>query len=166
MSIAYPMRARRLKRGQMRYRCLVLSVVLAATPSAGAPASQRVESDQDVLIKLERGWNEAFYRKDVSFIEKLLADEFTATYDDGRVGDKGTELALVAAFDQQVESATPGEFVVRVYRDTAVVWFTLRLVGIKQGQRSEMALRYTDVWIVRDGRWQCVSSQSTRVVPR
>jgi hypothetical protein len=55
---------------------------------------------------------------------------------------------------------------VRVYRDTAVVWFTLRLVGIKQGQRSEMALRYTDVWIVRDGRWQCVSSQSTRVVPR
>jgi len=149
-------------------RCLLalLSCVLVASAVTRASALQRVESDQDVLIKLERGWNEAFYRKDVAFIERLLAEEFTATYDDGRMGDKATELALVAAFDQHVESATPDEFAVRVYRDTAVVWFTLRLVGIKEGQRSEMALRYTDVWIVRDGRWQCVSSQSTRVATK
>jgi ketosteroid isomerase-like protein len=138
-------------------------IVFAAVVPA---AAQRVQSDQDVLVALERGWNEAFYRKDVAFIEELLADEFVATYDDGRVGDKATELALVTAFDQAVQSATPEEFAVRVYRDTAVVWFTLRLVGLKDGQRSEMALRYTDVWIIRDGRWQCVSSQSTRVVQR
>ena len=129
-------------------------------------SAQRVQSDQDVLIALERGWNEAFYKKDVAFIEKLLAEEFVATYDDGRIGDKATELALVTAFDQAVQSATPEEFAVRVYRDTAVVWFTLRLVGLKDGQRSEMSLRYTDVWIIRDGRWQCVSSQSTRVAQR
>ena len=150
----------------MRFLPVLLSCVLVASPAALASAVQRVESDQDVLIKLERGWNEAFYRKDVAFIERLLAEEFTATYDDGRIGDKATELGLVAAFDQNVQSATPDEFAVRVYRDTAVVWFTLRLVGIKDGQRSEMALRYTDVWIVRDGRWQCVSSQSTRVAPQ
>ena len=149
----------------MRFLPVVLSCVLVASPPAFASAVQRVESDQDVLIKLERGWNEAFYRKDVAFIEKLLAEEFTATYDDGRIGDKATELGLVAAFDQNVQSATPDEFAVRIYRDTAVVWFTLRLVGIKDGKRSEMALRYTDVWIIRDGRWQCVSSQSTRVAP-
>jgi Domain of unknown function (DUF4440) len=150
----------------MRFLYVLLSGVLVASAVTRASALQRVESDQDVLIKLERGWNEAFYRKDVAFIERLLAEEFTATYDDGRIGDKATELALVAAFDQKVESATPDEFAVRVYRDTAVVWFTLRLVGIKEGQRSEMALRYTDVWVVRDGRWQCVSSQSTRVAPK
>lgn len=150
----------------MRVLHVLLSLALVTSPAAARAAAQRVDSDQDVLIKLERGWNEAFYRKDVAFIEKLLAEEFTATYDDGRIGDKATELALVTAFDQAVESATPEEFAVRVYRDTAVVFFTLRLVGIKEGQRSEMALRYTDVWIVRDGRWQCVSSQSTRVVQR
>jgi ketosteroid isomerase-like protein len=138
--------------------CCVI-VFVGAVPASG----QRVQSDQDVLVALERGWNDAFYRKDVAFIENLLADEFVATYDDGRIGDKATELALVTAFDQQVQSATPEDFAVRVYRDTAVVWFTLRLVGLKDGQRSEMALRYTDVWIIRDGRWQCVSSQSTRV---
>jgi ketosteroid isomerase-like protein len=155
-----------MKGEPMRFLPVLLSCVLVASAVTRASALQRVESDQDVLIKLERGWNEAFYRKDVAFIEKLLAEEFTATYDDGRIGDKATELGLVAAFDQNVQSATPDEFAVRIYRDTAVVWFTLRLVGIKDGQRSEMALRYTDVWIIRDGRWQCVSSQSTRVAPQ
>jgi ketosteroid isomerase-like protein len=143
-----------------------LCCVLALSAVIPVPASQRVQSDQDVLIALEQRWNEAFYRKDIAFIETLLADEFVATYDDGRRGDRATELALAAAFDQQVESAVPEDFTVKVYRDTAVVWFTLRLVGIREGQRSEMALRYTDVWVIRDGRWQCVSTHSTRMSQR
>ena len=143
----------------------MLSCLLAFAVATATVGAQRVQSDQDVLVGLERGWNEAFYRKDVAYIERLLAEEFTATYDDGRIGDKATELALVTAFDQQVESAVQEYFAVRVYRDTAVVWFTLRVVGIKQGQRAELTLRYTDVWVIRDGRWQCVSTQSTRVTP-
>jgi hypothetical protein len=134
-----------------------------------APASAQrgpVRSEQETLIELERGWNDAFYKRDVAFIERLLADEFTATYDDGTRGDKKKELELAASFNQAVESATQDDFVVRVYRDAAVVWFTLNLVGIKQGQRSPLTLRYTDVWVFRDGRWQCVSTQSTRVLQR
>jgi ketosteroid isomerase-like protein len=147
---------------------IIIGYLLAAAWAVAASASQTppVESDQQVLIKLERGWNEAFYRKDVAFIESILADELVATYDDGSRGDKAKELALVAEFNQQVESATQDEFTVRVYRDTAVVWFTLRLVGTKQGQRAELTLRYTDVWVMRDGRWLCVSTQSTRVEPK
>jgi ketosteroid isomerase-like protein len=143
----------------------IMCCALVAVSAAVASASQRapVESDQQTLIRLEQGWNEAFYRKDVGSIEKILADEFIATYDDGSRGDKTKELALAAEFNQQVESAVQDEFIVKVYRDTAVVWFTLRLAGIKDGQRSEMALRYTDVWVNRDGRWLCVSTQSTKV---
>ena len=148
----------------MTYREFVCCLLMIGAAMTVAAAQQRsVASDQDVLIDLEQRWNAAFYRRDVKFIETLLADEFVATYDDGTRGDKAKELALAAEFNQQVESAVPEDFAVKVYRDTAVVWFTLKLVGIRQGQRSEMALRYTDVWVVRDGRWQCVSTQSTRV---
>ncbi len=145
----------------------VLCCVVAAAWAIPASASQQppVRSDQEILIELEQGWNEAFYRKDVAFIENLLADEFMATYDDGSRGDKAKELALTAEFNQQVESAILGEFTVRVYRDTAVVWFTLHLVGIRQGQRAEVTFRYTDVWVLRDGRWRCVSTHSTKVDP-
>lgn len=145
-----------------------LCCVLVAGCAVTASASQRpaVKSDQQVLIELEQGWNEAFYRKDVAFIERILADEFIATYDDGSRGDKARELALVAEFNQQVESAVQDDFTVKVYQNTAVVWFTLRLIGIRQGQRAEVTLRYTDVWVMRDGRWQSVSTHSTRVGPR
>ena len=144
--------------------CCALVAAFAVTGSAAQ--GRRVESDQEVLIKLERSWNEAVYLKNAVLIESMLADEFMATYDDGSRGDKARELALVAEFNQQVESATPDEFTVRVYGDTAVVWFTLRLVGTKQGRRSQLSLRYTDVWVMRDGRWLCVSTQSTRVNPK
>ena len=152
----------------MRWPRHVLCCVLATAWAVTASAAQRppVESDQQILIELERGWNEAFYRKDVAFIENILAEEFMATYDDGSRGDKARELALTAEFNQQVVSAIQDEFTVRVYRETAVVWFTLRLVGIRQGERAEVTFRYTDVWVLRDGRWQCVSTQSTRVGPK
>lgn len=142
--------------------CCAWLIALTASVLAQTPA---VESDQEVLIKLEGRWNAAFYRKDVAFIRRLLADEFVATYDDGSQGDKAKELALAAEFNQAVESAVQEDFTVKVYRDTAVVHFTLRVVGLRQGERAEVRLRYTDVWIMRDGRWQCVSSQSTRVGP-
>lgn len=144
--------------------CSVLAATWVVTTSAsqGTP----VESDQQILIKLERSWNEAFYQKDIAFIQTILADEFIATYEDGSRGDKARELALAAEFNQQVESAVQDDFTVKVYRDAAVVWFTLRIVGIRQGQRAELTLRYTDVWVMRDGRWQCVSTQSTRVTPK
>ena len=151
----------------MRWPRHVLCCVLATAWAVTASAAQRppVESDQQILIELERGWNEAFYRKDVAFIENILAEEFMATYDDGSRGDKARELALTAEFNLQVVSAIQDEFTVRVYRETAVVWFTLRLVGIRQGERAEVTFRYTDVWVLRDGRWLCVSTQSTKVNP-
>jgi hypothetical protein len=68
----------------------VLGCVLAAACAVPAFASQSppVESDQEILVRLERGWNEAFYNKDVAFIGNILADDFVATYDDGNRGDK------------------------------------------------------------------------------
>ena len=144
--------------------CCVLVALWGATASTSQ--TQPAESDQQILIGLERGWNDAVYTKDVAFIESILADDFTATYDDGDVGDKQKELRLVAEFNQQVESAIQDTFSVRIYHDTAVVRLTLHLVGIKQGQLSELTLQYSDVWVMRDGRWRCVSSHSTRVTQR
>ena len=146
-------------------RCALVVWMTIAGVSAVAQ-TPRAGSDQDVLIGLERGWNDAVYEKNLAFIETILADDYTATYEDGDLGDRAKELRLVAEFNQQVESAIQDDFTVRVYHDTAVVRFTLHLVGIKQGQRTALDLRYSDVWVMRDGRWRCVSSQSTRVTPK
>lgn len=141
----------------------LLSVMAVTTFASQSPP---VKSDQEILIELEQRWNEAFYRKDVDFIRSILADEFIATYDDGTRGDRAKELALALEFNQQVQSSIQDDFIVKIYGNTAVVWFTLRLTGIRQGQPAEVQFRYTDVFVRRDGDWQCVSTQSTRVAPR
>ena len=142
-----------------------LFCLLAVVPavSVSGAQSQRVRSDQEILIQLERDWDAAFHRRDVGFIENVLADEFMATYGDGTRVDKAKELALVAQFNQQVDSSTLDEFTVKVYGDTAVVWFTQHLRGPSQGQTLAVTYRYVDVFVMRAGRWQCVASQSTKV---
>jgi ketosteroid isomerase-like protein len=146
----------------MRPTLLFLALLLPAI-SVSAAQSKPVQSDQQILVKLERDWDAAFHRKDVEFIDRVLADEFVSTYGDGSRGDRAKELKLAAEFNQQIDSSTLDEFVVKVYGDTAVVWFTQRIVGPSKGQRLELTYRYIDVFVMREGRWQCVASQSTKV---
>ena len=143
----------------MVWRSLAIAILLAAPARA-----QDVQSDQDILMQLERDWDAAFRRHDAAFIERLLAEEFIVTYDDGSRGDRARELMLATSIDQQVESSRLDEFTVREYGNTAVVWFTLHLTGPVNGQRVEHSYRFTDVFVLRDGRWQCISSQSSRVL--
>jgi ketosteroid isomerase-like protein len=119
-----------------------------------------------MLIRLEQDWDDAFHRRDVGFIENILADDFVATHADGTRADRTEELALVAAFSEQVDSSMLDEFAVTVYGDTAVVRFTQHLRGPSQGQTRAVTYRYMDIFVIRAGRWQCVASQSTRVDQR
>jgi hypothetical protein len=149
-------------------RAWVLTAVATAIAfPAGAGASQMaVKSDQEILIQLERDWVAALQRNDAAFVDGILAPEFVATYGDGSRGDRARELQLVREFNQQVDKWTVDEFMVKVFRDTAVVWFTQRLVGPIQGKPTEIVTRYMDVFVNRDGKWLCVASQSTRVTQK
>ena len=152
----------------LRQRCIrsaAVSVILALCSSGvGRAQSAPVRSDQDILIQLEHDWDAAFHRHDAAFIDKVLADEFIVTYDNGVRADRTVELELAKSLDENIESSTLDEFIVKEFGNTAVVWFTLHLVGPINGQRVQNDYRFTDVFVLRDGRWQCVSSQSTHIV--
>lgn len=145
--------------------CKPLACILAAAFTVTSATAQDFPplSDQQILIQIERDWDAAFLRKDATVIEKFLADEFLATYPDGSRGDKTRELSLAAEFNQQIDSSSLDEFTIKVYGDTAVVWFTRHLAGPSQGRRLELTYRYVDVFVWRADRWQCVASQSTKV---
>ena len=139
--------------------CLILGSVVAAQ----TVRAQDVKSDQEVLIDLEREWDAAFHSQNAAFIERVLADEFIATYGDGARGDKVKELSLATDNRQQVDSSRLDEFIVKTFGNTAIVWFTQILVGPVNGKPTEVRYRYVDVWVNRGGRWLAVASQSTRL---
>jgi ketosteroid isomerase-like protein len=138
-------------------------IAIAVVGSASAAFAQDVKSDQQTLIELELAWDAAFQRQDAKFIATLLADEFIATYGDGTRGDKAKELSLATEMNQQVDSRRLDDFIVKIFGNTAVVWFTQYLVGPINGKPTEVRYRYIDVWVMRDGKWLAVASQSTRL---
>ncbi len=147
----------------MKSRATLAVIALLLAAPAVAQTSRRAQSDQDVLMKLERDWDVAFHHKDVAFIEKVLAEEFVAIYAEGQLADRAKELQAARDFNQQVDSSVLDEFNVKVYGDTAVVLFRQKMTGPSKGQTLTLTFRYMDVFVYRDGRWQCVASQSTRV---
>jgi len=145
-----------------------LGVYVAALLCAAATVSAQrpVRSAQQILEELERDWVEALQRNDVDFVNNVLAPEFVSTYGDGSRGDRVRELQLVKEFNQQVDKWTVDEFTVRVFNETAVVWFTQRMTGPVQGKPTEIVTRYMDVFVNRDGKWLCIGSQSTKVTAK
>jgi len=158
-----------------RAHTLLIAVVVAGLSIAPVRAAQESRTREDAapplsaaeqeLVTLERAWDAAFVAKNVRFIERIIADDFVVIYGDGRRGDKAAELAETLDFDQQVDSSVLDEFRVRIYGETAVVGFSRHMTGPKGGKIISVTYRFVDVFVKRDGRWQCVSSQSTKVTP-
>jgi ketosteroid isomerase-like protein len=141
----------------------VASVAHAQEFKGQAPPETPPTAEEQELITLERAWDAAFVAKDMRFVERVLADEFVATYGDGTRGDKAAEMAQTLDFDQRVDSSVLDSFRVHIYGETAVVWFSRHMTGPKAGKITSVSFRFVDVFVKRAGRWQCVSSQSTKV---
>ena len=69
----------------------------------------------------------------------------------GAIGRK--ELSLAAEFNQNIESSVLKEFTVKIYGDTAVVWFTRQVAGLSKGSASSCRSSNIDVFVFRAGKW-------------
>lgn len=151
-------------REAMCWRLPLFSVLLLWVGALPAAAQTRpAPKDSEAIVKLERDWEAAFLGGDIPFIEKVLAEEFKAVYWDGSEGDRTKELTLAAQFNQRIEKSTLADFTVRFYSEVAIVSFTRTLAGISQGKPLEISYRFTDAFVWRDDRWQCISTHSTRL---
>lgn len=134
----------------------------AETPAA-VKAVPTVEKE---LLMLEREWLDAYLKADAAAMARIEADDFTITYPNGEVVTKAQEAERIKASkprtDGSLELSTEGTLV-RFYGDTAV------LTGIfiqKEKMKADERItreRYTDVWVKRNGRWQVVASQLTKI---
>ena len=130
-----------------------------------SPASAPQTGDAAAaLMQLERDWADAAKRQDTAWMERHYAPEYTWTSPDGTINDRKTDIedAKNVTFDSLEVSDTQ----VRVNGDTAVVTGVTTIKGAYKGQDISGRYRFTDTFVRRDGRWQVLASQSTRIAPQ
>jgi ketosteroid isomerase-like protein len=120
-------------------------------------------AESTVLLYLERDWNQAELKRDAAWFERTLADDYTGV--DGRTGKATTKAQDIAGIKSTtVDSASLSGVEVRMQGDTAVVTGLTQNKGKdEKGVAFDRKIRFTDVWVKRDGKWQVLSSHGSDV---
>ena len=145
---------------------LLLGPFFACQDPAGAPPRTQAESDEQELIKLENDWLQAFFKNDGAFADRFLAEDYMGTDEHGDVKDKAQEIAEIKAGAHLSTSGVLDNIRVRVYGDAAVVTGRHIMKGLFQGKEYRSPYLWTDIFIKRGGRWQCVASHASKAIPQ
>ena len=99
---------------------------------------------------------------DTLIIEQLVAEDFVGTSSNGKVGNKSTMIAEARKDKNVYTSAVSSDMAVHSFGPgVAVVTGVARETGkTSAGKTFSQAFRFTDTWVERDGRWQCVAASA------
>ncbi len=139
----------------------------AATPAETGPAAPIAVSGsavevERVIEKLEREWVGAIVKKDVTALDRLLADDFSGTSADAHSYTKTMAMNELGSGKFVVAEMNLDEISVSQYGDVAVAFTSQQEKSTYDGRDTSGHFHFTDVWVKRDGRWQAVASHGTR----
>lgn len=127
---------------------------------AGGPLN-----DEGQLLYLEMEWSDADKAGDAAWFERNLADNYSGVSSrTGKLNTKADDVAEIRNRKEVVESAVASDMRVRVDGNTGIVTGVYTMKGRdERGQPFDRRIRYTDVYVKRDGRWLVVASQGTPI---
>jgi uncharacterized protein (TIGR02246 family) len=135
---------------------------LVANSNQPSPGSTASGEDEKALYQIEQDWGVANLKKDMAAIDKILATEFQANYP-GMVGNKKQFFSVLKSDTSKIEPDVPSDMKALVFGDTAIVHGLVTVKSSMAGKDTSNQYRFTDVFVKRDGRWQCVTGYSTKV---
>jgi ketosteroid isomerase-like protein len=136
-----------------------------------APEPLNTAAIETELKKMEADWANAYKTKDAAATRRILADDAILTYPDGTTGTKNDEIQMTetGAFSADAWDILDAKVTVL---DADAAFMTGRTV-IKNGKLKDPSsgqmvnitgeYRFLDVYAKRNGNWQIVASQVTKV---
>jgi ketosteroid isomerase-like protein len=117
---------------------------------------------EEELLTLEKAFADAIVRNDLEGIGRLVTDDWIIIDPNGEIVDRARFFKVIKSGALTHDMMESEDFRVRVYGDSAVVTGVTRTKGKFMGQEFTTQERATDVFVKRDGRWQCVLTHLTR----
>jgi hypothetical protein len=142
---------------------LPVCLLLAATTALMGQAPSDKNSVEQILIQMEHDWSQADTQKDAAALNRILAEDWIGIDFEGTVLTKPQALRGIGSDSGSLESTVLSDMTVRVYGNAAIVTGTDTEKSEYHGQDSSGQYLWTDVFVFRNGRWQAVSSQSTKL---
>ena len=146
------------------------NAVAMASPAKETFDPAAIEAE---IIKLEREWTDANKTHNSEAVKRILADNAVIVYPDGLTAVKADEVRTIESGSITADSFEIVDPKVTVINaDSAFI--TGRSV-IKNGKNAVSKkksidisgeYRFLDVYARRDGKWQVVASQATKILPQ
>jgi ketosteroid isomerase-like protein len=134
--------------------CALAVIGLTAPPASLAADKANVEK---ALMVLDQNWCNASVKNDAAAVSAILADDLTDVSLTGKLNNKAQDIANLKT--DKTTLCDEDMMQVRVYGDAAVV---VGRATVKSATFNGQ-FRFTDTYILRNGHWQVVASQSTDI---
>jgi len=121
-------------------------------------------TDVTRLREIQQELAAAWVARDREALERLIAPDWAVIHVEGqRLTRSEVFLMMLVPNVNNMEPPTVDDIEVRVFADAAVVTGRTHARSSRSGERYDMRLRFTDVFVRRDGGWQAVASHATLI---
>jgi len=138
----------------MKY-CVWLFVMCSPALAMQCPSSQA--KDTNALVEIEKTWAAALDHSDSALLGCILANEFEDAGPDGALTDREATLANAAKPRKVHHELTDLH---SHLQDNYGYIRGLATATDPQG-KPVVQVRFTDIYVYRDGRWQCVAGHES-----
>jgi ketosteroid isomerase-like protein len=126
------------------------------------------ETEKDQIVTIQKEWADARVKPDIAYLERLYAKEFRVQTMTGAVASREDDIAMFRERRIRPDFVRDEDLNVSIYGEVAVVTGIENVAGAYpsgplKGQHAELSIRFTNVFVHRDGRWQLVLAQGTLI---
>ncbi len=145
------------------FASLTSGILLMVSGAAMPVRAEAPKANEATFAQLQHDWAEARKHADVKFLESFYAKEFSVGSMTGGESTREQDLAMFSSGDLKPAVIEDSEMRVNVYGEAAMVTGVEHLEGSYKGHTGAFDLRFTNVYVWRDGRWQMVRHQAAQI---
>jgi hypothetical protein len=102
-------------------------------------------------------------QKDIATLNAVLADELVYTHSTARLDTKQSLIGGMESGTTVYTSIEPSDVKAQDCGSAVVLTGSAQIHVISRGRPNSFGVRFTDVYANRDGKWQMVTWQSTKL---
>ena len=142
---------------------LAAALLLLGLHAACLAAEEKAKppSAEDEVRALESARAQALLKADTTALARMTADEFVEISRLAQLRTKTDNIRDIASGALKLTAVKYDSLTVQIYGDVAILRGVADNTGTYRGFPFAGKLRYTRVFVRRDGRWQAVAMQHT-----